>query len=178
MTSNFQYLYKIILIGDSGVGKSNIVLRFTENDYTKIVQPTIGIDFRAKTLTLDNDKVRVHIWDTAGQERFKSISASYYRLVEAIIIVFDLTKKESFNNIDRWISAIENTSDKDLTDMELLIIGNKSDLADKVVSNEEIKQLHDKYSFVYIETSAKNNVGIDNGLSELIKRVHKKNQHL
>jgi len=173
-------MYKIIIVGDSGVGKSNIVSRFVDNTFTQVAKSTIGIDFETKTIDLGTDIIKLQIWDTAGQERFRSISRSYYRYSSAIIIVFDLTNRDSFNNLEKWIIEIEKSTGNeidDLTNIEFVIIGNKADLFYKrQVDQKEIDALHDKYSFVYIETSAKENLGINDGLIELAKRIHK-NRH-
>lgn len=173
MTSDYDYLYKVILVGDSGVGKTNIASRFTDNSFTDSIRSTIGIDFQIKVIDVESEKIKLQIWDTAGQERFRSISRSYYKYAYGIIIVFDLTNRNSFENIGKWINDAETLSEYDLSYVELLIIGNKADLDDKrQVFDDDIEALQDTFSFTYIETSAKNNIGIQNGFTELAKRIH------
>ena len=106
---DYDYIQKILLIGDSGVGKSSIVLRFTENTYNESYISTIGVDFKVKKLIIDNNVVKIQLWDTAGQERFKTITFSYYRGSHAVIIVFDITSRESFMNIEAWLEEIYNS---------------------------------------------------------------------
>ncbi len=181
MTSdhNYNYLYKVILVGDSGVGKTNIVSRFVDDSFTDSVRSTIGIDFQVKVIDTGSEKIKLQIWDTAGQERFRSISRSYYKYAYGIIVVFDLTNRKSFENIEKWINDVETLSEYDLTYIELLLIGNKADLDDKrQVFDEDIKALQDTYSFTYIETSAKNNTGIQDGFVELAQRIHANRDYL
>ena len=179
MNQNFKYMYKIIIIGDSGVGKSNIVSRFVDDTFTSVAKSTIGMDFETKTIELGEEIIKLQLWDTAGQERFRVLTRSYYRYAGGIILVFDITNRDSFNNLEKWIMDIEKSTNgiTDLTNVEFLIIGNKSDLFYKrQVDQKDIDALHDKYSFTYIETSAKDNLGITEGLNELAKRIHK-NRH-
>lgn len=168
-----SYIYKIITIGDSNVGKTNVISQFVNNEFIKDNRSTIGIDFQVKNMNIDNQNVKLQIWDTSGQEKFKSITKSYYRYTNAVIIVFDLTVRSSFDNIENWIEEIEkNVKIDDLSHSELLIIGNKSDLFSRKVFQKDIDDLHSKFSFVYIETSAKDNIGINEGLYDFARRIH------
>jgi len=150
----YDYLFKLLLIGDSGVGKSCLLLRFSDDTYTESYISTIGVDFKIRTLEQDSKTVKLQIWDTAGQERFRTITSSYYRGAHGIIVVFDVTDKESFNNVKHWFQEI----DKYAADgVNKLLVGNKSDLASKkVVSYDEAKELADSFGIKYMETSAKN----------------------
>merc|ERR1711920_607246 len=143
MASEYDYLFKLLLIGDSGVGKSCLLLRFADDTYTESYISTIGVDFKIRTLELDGKTCKLQIWDTAGQERFRTITSSYYRGAHGIIIVYDVTDKESFNNVKHWMQEI----DKYAADgVNKLLIGNKCDLSKKVVSFDEAKELADSLS--------------------------------
>ena len=138
--STFDYFYKIIIIGDSGSGKTNIVARLVNEHFDSNSYTTIGIDFRVKTFNLNGDNIKFQIWDTAGQERFRSLIKSYYRLGSGIIVVFDLSNIESFNSIEKWMHEIENNSDLNIHDIVIMLIGNKSDLNGKrQVEQEQIE---------------------------------------
>jgi len=154
MNPEYDYLFKLLLIGDSGVGKSCLLLRFADDTYTESYISTIGVDFKIRTIDLDGKTVKLQIWDTAGQERFRTITSSYYRGAHGIIIVYDVTDKESFNNVKHWISEI----DKYAADgVNKLLVGNKCDLASKkVVAYDEAKELADSLGVRFMETSAKN----------------------
>eukprot|EP00448_Togula_jolla_P003891 CAMPEP_0170597970 /NCGR_PEP_ID=MMETSP0224-20130122/15993_1 /TAXON_ID=285029 /ORGANISM="Togula jolla, Strain CCCM 725" /LENGTH=248 /DNA_ID=CAMNT_0010922481 /DNA_START=50 /DNA_END=797 /DNA_ORIENTATION=- len=154
MTPEYDYLFKLLLIGDSGVGKSCLLLRFADDTYTESYISTIGVDFKIRTLDLEGKTVKLQIWDTAGQERFRTITSSYYRGAHGIIVVYDVTDKESFNNVKHWMQEI----DKYAADgVNKLLVGNKCDLSSKkVVSYDEAKELADSLGVQFMETSAKN----------------------
>lgn len=176
---DFDYIYKIILVGNSGVGKSNILNRLIGNSFDKDNYSTIGIDFQTKTFTIRGDPVKLQIWDTAGQEKYRSLIRSYYKLAAGIILVFDITKRETFNQMDYWMKEVENNVDPDKIDkIEILIIGNKTDLKDRQVFPEDIQELNKKYKFEYIETSAQKNKNIEQAFKELTARVHGKGLHI
>ena len=107
MNSEYDYLFKLLLIGDSGVGKSCLLLRFADDTYTESYISTIGVDFKIRTIELDGKTIKLQIWDTAGQERFRTITSSYYRGAHGIIVVFDVTDQESFNNVKQWLHEID-----------------------------------------------------------------------
>ncbi|CAN1333798.1 GTP-binding protein YPTM2 [Linum perenne] len=138
MNTEYDYLFKLLLIGDSGVGKSCLLLRFADDSYLDSYISTIGVDFKIRTVEQDGKTIKLQIWDTAGQERFRTITSSYYRGAHGIIVVYDVTDQESFNNVK-------------------LLVGNKSDLtSNKVVSYETGKALADELGIPFMETSAKN----------------------
>merc|ERR1712100_792056 len=141
MNPEYDYLFKLLLIGDSGVGKSCLLLRFADDTYTDSYISTIGVDFKIRTIELDGKTIKLQIWDTAGQERFRTITSSYYRGAHGIIVVFDVTDQESFENVKHWLQEIDKYANEGV--MKLLV-GNKSDLqSKKVVSYDEAKELAD-----------------------------------
>lgn len=154
MKSTYNYLFKILLIGNSGVGKSCIMTRFVDNDFSDEFNSTIGVDFKIKTLIVDNKLVKLQIWDTAGQERFKTITSSYYRGAHGIIIVYDITDRKSFSDIINWIAEIKRYSGNNAI---IMIVGNKSDMKERVISYEEGQDLAYAHDCEFYEVSAKTN---------------------
>lgn len=169
MNSDYDYLFKLLLIGDSGVGKSSILSSFVDNTFTDTHVSTIGVDFKISAIELENKIIKLQIWDTAGQERFKTVTTSYYRGAHGIIVVYDITNRESFDNIKYWLEEVlRYTSEK----TNVLIIGNKSDLPNKrTVSFEEAKNFANKYSYDIIETSAKTNVNINKTFDNMATQI-------
>jgi len=158
-TPEYDYLFKLLLIGDSGVGKSCLLLRFADDAYTESYISTIGVDFKIRTFEQEGKTVKLQIWDTAGQERFRTITSSYYRGAHGIIIVYDVTDKESFNNVKHWVQEIEKYA---ADGVNKLLVGNKCDLSSKkVVSYDEAKELADGLDVQLLETSAKNSHNVE-----------------
>jgi len=154
MATEYDYLFKLLLIGDSGVGKSCLLLRFADHTYTESYISTIGVDFKIRTITTRDEKtIKLQIWDTAGQERFRTITSSYYRGAHGIIVVYDVTDQESFNNVKQWLNEIERYA---CEKVNKLLVGNKCDLVSKkAVSYEAAKAFADKLDIPFLETSAK-----------------------
>jgi Ras-related protein Rab-1A len=154
MQHEHDHLLKLLIIGDSCVGKSCLLLRFADDTYSEIYSSTIGVDFKIRTLELEGKTVKLHLWDTAGQERFRTITSSYYRGAHGIIVVYDVTDKDSFNNVSHWMQEIEKYA---ADGVNKLLIGNKCDLSSKkVVSYDEAKELADGLGVKFMETSAQN----------------------
>eukprot|EP00258_Populus_trichocarpa_P042364 XP_024458383.1 GTP-binding protein YPTM2 [Populus trichocarpa] len=153
MNPEYDYLFKLLLIGDSGVGKSCLLLRFADGSYLDSYISTIGVDFKIRTVEQDGKTMKLQIWDTAGQERFRTITSSYYRGAHGIIVVYDVTDQESFNNVK-------------------LLVGNKSDLtANKVVSYETAKAFADEIGIPFIETSAKNSTNVEQAFMAMATEI-------
>ena len=168
---DYDYLFKVLLVGNSSVGKSSLLLRFVDNQWNDLFVPTIGVDFKIRTMEIDNKNVKLQIWDTAGQERFKNITASYYRGAHGIFVVYDISDTESFKNINNWLIEIEKNANKNVYK---ILVGNKCDLEDKrTVSYQQGKELAETYGMQFIETSAKSNTNVDEAFHLLGREVMK-----
>ncbi|KAJ5072493.1 rab gtpase [Anaeramoeba ignava] len=168
----YDFLMKLLLIGDSGVGKTAILLRFAEDTFTPSFITTIGIDFKIKIIELDSMKIKLQVWDTAGQERFRTITNAYYRGAMGILLVYDVTDESSFNNVRNWIKNIEKHASENVSK---ILIGNKSDLTDqKVIETVRGKALADEFGMPFIETSAKDKTNIETAFRAVAKDIKKK----
>ena len=170
LSKHYDDLFKLVIIGDSGVGKSCILLRFADDTFTENYYSTIGVDFRFKCVDIGERKCKLQIWDTAGQERFKTVTSAYYRGADGIIIVFDQTDRESFNNVQNWIDDISKYSTEEPSK---IIIANKEDISDerKSVKMEDIAELEKKTGLEVIKTSAKTGENIDYAFKKLAQQL-------
>ena len=153
LESDFDYLLKIALLGDATVGKTNLVLRFVENTFSSNIAPTVGYDYKSKTITLNkfNKKAKLQIWDTAGQERFMALSKTVYQRVDGVMIVYDITRSPTFENTLTWINKVKEFK----ANLPIMIIGNKSDkVNERIINFEEGKKLADENKLKFFETSA------------------------
>lgn len=158
---------KILVIGDTSVGKTSLLLRYTDDKFSPSFVSTIGIDFKVKLLELDGQKVRMQIWDTAGQERFRTITTSYFRGAHGILLAFDTTDKRTFANVTNWLTSITEHADGDVA---LLLIGTKADMTDKqAVSSKEAEQLAAQHNIKYLPTSAKLNSNVKESFESLAR---------
>ena len=162
--SNFDDIdiYKIVIIGDSGVGKTNVITKYVSNSFEEVSRPTIGVEFFQKDIIFKFEKekaetVRLQIWDTAGQERFRGMASSYYRKAYGVLLVYDVTNRESYLGLDKWLDEINAYADQAV---EVILIGNKDDLvSEREVSTEEGENYSKKNKLTFYETSAKLNQG-------------------
>ncbi|KAL5110713.1 Ras-related protein Rab-8B [Taenia solium] len=153
MTRNYDYLFKLLLIGDSGVGKTSLLFQFTEEQFNATFIATIGIDFKIRTIDVDGKKIKLQIWDTAGQERFRTITTAYYRGAMGIMLVYDITQYQSFRNIKQWLTNIDDHAN---SDVERMLLGNKCDMvSQRQVTKEEAQEFAKNHSIEFLETSAK-----------------------
>jgi len=159
MNPEYDYLFKLLLIGDSGVGKSCLLLRFADDTYTESYISTIGVDFKIRTIDIGGKTIKLQIWDTAGQERFRTITSSYYRGAHGIIVVYDITDQVSFNNVKQWLQEIDRYA---CENVNKLLVGNKSDLVSKrAVETATAKSFADELRIPFLETSAKNATNVE-----------------
>ena len=157
---NFDYLFKYIIIGDAAVGKSNLLLRYAHGQFKPEYQLTIGVEFGSKNVEIRNKVYRIQIWDTAGQENFRSITRAYYKNSVCAMVAYDISSRDSFNNVSTWIEDCKNQSPKTIF---MVLVGNKSDLSDRrQVNTEEGQELADKYGMLFYETSAKDGTNVEN----------------
>ena len=169
----YDYLFKLLLIGNSSVGKSSLLVRFVDDIWEENFVPTIGVDFKLKTLDVNGKKVKLQIWDTAGQERFKNITASYYRGGNGVLVVYDITDRDSFTNLTTWLIEIEKNANKNVFK---LLIGNKNDLeSERKVTFNEGKEFADSNGMKFIETSAKTADKVYEAFELLTKEIIKNN---
>lgn len=167
---NVKTVYKIITLGDTFAGKSCIVNRFVQNEFENLSN-TIGVDFFAKEFTMNDTTIKLQIYDTSGQEQFKSITSNYYKRADGILFVFDLTREETFKNIQFWIREMKEQSD-DFTKVGMVLLGNKSDLAEaKKVDIKEGMALANTLSTKYFETSALNGYNIQEAFQFLVEDI-------
>ena len=159
----------MLLIGDSGVGKSCLLLRFADDTYTESYISTIGVDFKIRTIELESKTIKLQIWDTAGQERFRTITSSYYRGAHGIIVVYDTTDLESFNNVKQWLHEIDRYASENVNK---LLVGNKSDLTSKrEVSFDQAKEFADSLGIEFVETSAKNATNVEKAFMMMAAQI-------
>jgi len=169
MSPEYDYLFKLLLIGDSGVGKSCLLLRFADDTYTESYISTIGVDFKIRTIELDSKTIKLQIWDTAGQERFRTITSSYYRGAHGIIVVYDVTDQESFNNVKQWLHEIDRYASENVNK---LLVGNKSDLTSRrVVDYNTAKEFADGLGIPFLETSAKNATNVEQAFLTMANEI-------
>jgi Ras-related protein Rab-1A len=169
-TLEYDYLFKILIIGDSGVGKSCILMQFADHTFSKSYISTIGVDFKIRTIDLDGKTVKLQIWDTAGQERFRTITSSYYRGAHGILLVYDVTDRESFNNIaNQWMGEVGKYAQNNV---RLILVGNKSDLENKrQVLTSEGQDLAEKLNIPFVETSALSDKNIEKLFIDIARKV-------
>jgi len=170
---DYDHLFKLLIIGDSGVGKSSLLVRFADNHFSGNYITTIGVDFKIRTIELNGERVKLQIWDTAGQERFRTITSTYYRGTHGVIVVYDVTSGESFANVKRWLHEIDQNCDV----VNRILVGNKNDDPDrKVVLTDDAKRFADQMGIRLFETSAKDNINVEEmfrAITELVLKSKK-----
>ncbi|KAK8691655.1 hypothetical protein V6N13_075156 [Hibiscus sabdariffa] len=166
----YDYLFKIVLIGDSGVGKSNILSRFTRNEFCLESKSTIGVEFATRTLQVEGKTVKAQIWDTAGQERYRAITSAYYRGAVGALLVYDITKRQTFDNVLRWLRELRDHADSNIV---IMMAGNKSDLKHlRAVSTEDAQGLAESESLSFMETSALEAYNIEKAFQTVLLDIY------
>lgn len=160
---------KILIIGDSGVGKSSLLLRFTDDRFDPDQSATIGVDFKVKPLTVEGNTVKLAIWDTAGQERFRTLTPSYYRGAQGVIFVYDCSRRDSFTHLTTWLSEVDTYSTKQ--NVVKMLVGNKIDVENRDVRRDEGLKFARKHSMLFIEASAKTKDGVQLAFEELVEKI-------
>ena len=165
-----DYKIKIIIVGDSGVGKTNLITRFASDKFDKNSRATIGVEFLYKTLKINKEIFKIEIWDTAGQERYKSIASAYYKGARGAIVVYDITSEDSFKNIDLWIEEVKS---KAASNLQIMLIGNKSDLfADRKISKEKGIDKARSLNVFLFEASALDKTNVNEAFNRLIRELY------
>lgn len=167
---DYDYIFKLLIIGDSHVGKSSLLMKYIDNDFDDDFNTTIGVDFRIKQVDIDDKIVKLQIWDSAGQDRFKTITTLYYKNCHGIMIVFDLTDRKSFDNVKMWLKEIEKYCN--IENVPKILVGNKNDLDEyRKISFEEIIEFANSIDIKYVETSAKCDKNIEKAFAELSREI-------
>ena len=170
--TNYELLYKVIIIGDTNVGKSNILTRYLKDEFSSNTKSTVGVELGIKFLKIKNIKAKIQIWDTAGQERYKAITSSYFKGSNGCFIVYDITNEASFDNVEKWYEQIQSETSKEIP---IVLVGNKCDLEDeRKVPIEKGKEKAQNLNCAFFETSALKKINIDKIFEELVNNIYEK----
>jgi Ras-related protein Rab-2A len=170
MSNTYSYLFKYIIIGDTGVGKSCLLLQFTDKRFQPVHDLTIGVEFGARLISIENHQIKLQIWDTAGQESFRSITRSYYRDAAGALLVYDITRRESFHHLSRWLEEAVTNGNPSMT---IMLIGNKSDLEHRrAVTTKEGEQFAAENNLVFLETSAKSAANVEAAFIKTAEKIY------
>ncbi|XP_030455671.1 ras-related protein Rab11A [Syzygium oleosum] len=175
-SQKIDYVFKVVLIGDSAVGKSQILSRFARNEFSLDSKATIGVEFQTRTLLIQHKSVKAQIWDTAGQERYRAVTSAYYRGAVGAMLVYDITRRQSFDHIPRWLDELRSHADKNIV---IILVGNKTDLENqRAVPTEDAKEFAQKEGLFFLETSALDATNVESAfltvLTEIFNIVNKK----
>ena len=163
----YDYIFKVLLIGNSDVGKSSLILRYVDQIWNDVFVPTIGVDFKVKSIEVDKKLVKMQIWDTAGQERFRNVISSYFKGAHGILLIYDITSRDSFKELENWLGEVERHASSQVLK---ILIGNKSDLEEKrEIQKDEGEAFAMRNGMQFIETSAKNNTNVSEAFEALAK---------
>jgi Ras-related protein Rab-11A len=167
---DYDYLFKVVLIGDSGVGKSNLLSRFTRNEFCLESKSTIGVEFATRSIQVDGKTIKAQIWDTAGQERYRAITSAYYRGAVGALLVYDITKNVTFENVERWLKELRDHADANIV---IMLVGNKSDLRHlRSVQTDDAQQFCEKEGLSFIETSALESTNVELAFQRILTEIY------
>ncbi|XP_072965875.1 ras-related protein RABA1f-like [Typha angustifolia] len=168
---DYDYLFKVVLIGDSGVGKSNLLSRFTRNEFSLESKSTIGVEFATRSIKVDDKVVKAQIWDTAGQERYRAITSAYYRGAVGALLVYDVTRHVTFENVERWLKELKDHTDPSIV---IMLVGNKADLRHlRAVSTEDAQAFAERENTIFMETSALESMNVENAFTEVLTHIYR-----
>eukprot|EP00744_Colponema_vietnamica_P003899 GILI01005911.1.p1 GENE.GILI01005911.1~~GILI01005911.1.p1 ORF type:complete len:213 (-),score=50.38 GILI01005911.1:711-1349(-) len=165
---NFDHFIKLLLLGDSGVGKSSLMMRFSEDQFYPNLMGTAGVDFKVRYVDIDGKRIKMQIWDTAGQERFHTITKAYYRGAMGIVLVYDVTDQKTFDNVDYWMDNIRKHGNETV---EKILVGNKIDLANRMIEEERGRELASRHQVPFMETSAKSAERVEDAFVTIARAV-------
>ncbi|XP_059669839.1 ras-related protein RABA4d-like [Cornus florida] len=166
-----DYVFKIVLIGDSAVGKSQLLSRFAKNEFSLDSKATIGVEFQTKTVALDHKTVKAQIWDTAGQERYRAVTSAYYRGAVGAMLVYDMTKRQSFDHMATWLDELRGHADKNIV---IMLIGNKCDLGSlRAVPTEDAQEFAERENLFFMETSALEATNVDTAFQTVLTEIYR-----
>mmetsp|Transcript_9921 Transcript_9921/g.17024 ORF Transcript_9921/g.17024 Transcript_9921/m.17024 type:complete len:216 (-) Transcript_9921:364-1011(-) len=167
---DYDYLFKVVLIGDTGVGKSNLLSRFTRNEFSLESKSTIGVEFATRSIQVDGKTIKAQIWDTAGQERYRAITSAYYRGAVGALLVYDITKPMTYENVERWLKELRDHADANIV---IMLVGNKSDLRHlRTVKTEDASDFCEKETLSFIETSALEGANVESAFQQILTEIY------
>uniref|UniRef100_A0A914ZIE9 Ras-related protein Rab-25 n=1 Tax=Parascaris univalens TaxID=6257 RepID=A0A914ZIE9_PARUN len=167
----YDYLFKVVLIGDSGVGKSNLLSRFTRNEFRLESKSTIGVEFATRTIEMEGRRIKAQIWDTAGQERYRAITSAYYRGALGALLIYDIAKHVTFENVERWLKELRDHAESNIV---IMLVGNKSDLRHlRAVPTNEAECYAERNRLPFIETSALDCTNVDVAFTSILTEIYK-----
>ncbi|THH06115.1 hypothetical protein EW145_g4308 [Phellinidium pouzarii] len=169
--ADYDFLFKVVLIGDSGVGKSNLLSRFTRNEFNLDSKSTIGVEFATRTIEIEGKTVKAQIWDTAGQERYRAITSAYYRGAVGALLVYDIAKPQTYENVKRWLKELRDHADSNIV---IMLVGNKSDLKHlRAVATEAAQAFAAENQLSFIETSALDASNVEKAFQTILSEIHR-----
>ena len=169
---NYEMMFKVVLVGDSFVGKTNIMSKYLKNEFHEDSKATVGVEFGSRQFTIEGHSIKVQVWDTAGQERYKAITSAYYKGAKGAFVVYDITRKGSFESVERWVNDLLSSGDKKIT---ILLIGNKCDLEEqRQITKEQGEEKAAKLDLAFLETSAFSGQNLDKAFEMMVNEIYKK----